>query len=83
MQQVEARFRVAAKAGPKVAELDQLKEAALEEALAWARQGHQRLHDATAALLEAQSSGQWACTDAARRRLVEAVNAGAQALAQL
>ena len=83
MQQVEARFRVAAKAGQRVAELDPLKEASLEESLAWTRQLHERAHAATAALLEAQSSGQWACTDAARRRLVEAVNAGAQALAQL
>ena len=74
---------MAAKAGPKVAELDPLKEAGLEEALAWARQLHERAHAATAALLEAQSSGQWACTEAARRRLVEAVNAAAQALAQL
>lgn len=83
MQSPEARFRLAPKAGQKVAALDPLKEASLEEALAWARQGHQRLHDATGALLEAQVSGQWACTEAARRRLVEAVTAAAQALAQL
>lgn len=83
MRPVEQRFRVAPKAGQKVAVLDPMQEAGLEEALAWARQGHQRLHDATAALLEAQASGQWSTTEVARRRLVDAINAGAQALAQL
>jgi len=83
MRGPESRFRRPPKEGDKVTALDPLQEAQLEEALAWARQGHQRLHDATAALLEAQAGGQWSTTEVARRRLVEAVNAAAQSLAQL
>jgi hypothetical protein len=66
-----------------VAELDPLAQAQLEEALAWSRDCHQRTHEASRLISEAISSGQVSIAESARRELVRACTAAAQALANL
>ena len=68
---------------PAVTALDLQQQATIEEALSWARQGHQSLHEASRYLAEALSSGQVSIAESARQELVRACTAAAQALAQL
>jgi hypothetical protein len=75
--------RPAGQIAPRVAELDPLVQAQLEEALAFTRQGHQALHDASSSIQEAICSGQASIAESARRELVRACTAAAQALANL
>jgi hypothetical protein len=54
-----ARFRKpAGQIAPVVVELDPLQRATLEDSLAWCRQGHQSLHEASRYISEAIASGQ-------------------------
>ena len=79
-----ARYRKpAGQIAPAVVELDPLQQATLEDSLAWCRQGHQSLHEASRYISEAIASGQVSITESARRELVRACTAAASALAQL